>query len=147
MNLAGTTHTNAGTTTDTWTFTDATGNYNNQSGTVNDSIAKANATLSVTGYTTIVGFSTLPVLERTIAQRAAERPEGSYTAALLAEPAHAGAKVEEEAEEVVRAAREESDERVAEEAADVLYHLAVLMRSRGLSLADAERVLDGRRGG
>jgi phosphoribosyl-ATP pyrophosphohydrolase/phosphoribosyl-AMP cyclohydrolase len=58
---------------------------------------------------------------------------------------HAGAKVQEEAEEVVRAAREESDERVAEEGADVLYHLAVLMRSRNLSLADAERVLDGRR--
>ena len=49
---------------------------------------------------------------------------------------------QEEAEEVARAAREESDERVAEEAADVLYHLAVLLRSRGLSLADAERVLD-----
>jgi phosphoribosyl-ATP pyrophosphohydrolase/phosphoribosyl-AMP cyclohydrolase len=91
-------------------------------------------------------FATLPALERTIAQRAADRPEGSYTATLLAEPARAGAKVEEEAEEVVRAAREESDERVAEEAADVLYHLAVLLRSRGLSLTDAERVLDGRRG-
>jgi len=87
------------------------------------------------------------MLERTIAERAANRPAGSYTAALLAEPAQAAAKVEEEAEEVVRAAREESDERVAEEAADVLYHLAVLMRSRGLSLADAERVLDDRRGG
>ena len=47
---------------------------------------------------------------------------------------------------MVRAVREESDERVAEEAADVLYHLAVLMRSRGLSLADAERVLDDRHG-
>ena len=44
-----------------------------------------------------------------------------------------GEKVQEEAEEVARAAREESDERVAEEAADVLYHLAVLLRSRGLS--------------
>jgi phosphoribosyl-ATP pyrophosphohydrolase/phosphoribosyl-AMP cyclohydrolase len=43
--------------------------------------------------------------------------------------------------------REESDERVAEEAADVLYHLAVLMRGRGLSLADAERILDGRHRG
>ena len=53
--------------------------------------------------------------------------------------------MQEEAEEVVRAAREESDERVAEEGADVLYHLAVLLRSRNLSLADAERVLDGRR--
>ena len=87
----------------------------------------------------------LPGLERTIAARAAERPDGSYTAALLADPARIGAKVEEEAEEVARAAREETDERVAEEAADVLYHLAVLLRSRGLSLADAEGVLLARR--
>ena len=61
------------------------------------------------------------------------------------DPALAGEKVQEEAEEVARAAREESDERVAEEAADVIYHLAVLLRGRGLTLADAERVLDGRR--
>jgi phosphoribosyl-AMP cyclohydrolase / phosphoribosyl-ATP pyrophosphohydrolase len=87
----------------------------------------------------------LPSLERTIAARAAERPEGSYTVELLADPARVGEKVREEAEEVARAAREESDERVAEEAADVLYHLAVLLRSRGLSLADAEEVLIGRR--
>ena len=60
-------------------------------------------------------------------RRAHARPDGSYTAALLADPARAGEKVQEEAEEVVRAAREESDERVAEEAADVLYHLAVLL--------------------
>ena len=53
----------------------------------------------------------------------------------------------EEAEEVARAAEQESEARVAEEAADVLYHLAVLLRERGLSLADAERVLDGRRHG
>jgi phosphoribosyl-ATP pyrophosphohydrolase/phosphoribosyl-AMP cyclohydrolase len=84
-------------------------------------------------------------LERTIAERHRARPETSYTVTLLDNPSLAGAKVQEEAEEVVRAAREESDERVAEEAADVLYHLAVLMRSRNLSLADAERVLDGRR--
>jgi phosphoribosyl-ATP pyrophosphohydrolase/phosphoribosyl-AMP cyclohydrolase len=87
----------------------------------------------------------LPELERTIAARASDRPEGSYTAELLADPAHIGEKVQEEAEEVARAAREESDERVAEEAADVLYHLAVLLRSRGLSLADAEEVLSARR--
>jgi phosphoribosyl-ATP pyrophosphohydrolase/phosphoribosyl-AMP cyclohydrolase len=87
----------------------------------------------------------LGALERTIDHRARTRPEGSYTITLLDDPALAGAKVQEEAEEVVRAAREESDERVAEEGADVLYHLAVLMRSRNLSLADAERVLDGRR--
>jgi phosphoribosyl-AMP cyclohydrolase / phosphoribosyl-ATP pyrophosphohydrolase len=91
-------------------------------------------------------FQTLPALERTIADRARSRPAGSYTASLLADPGRAGAKVQEEAEEVVRAAREESDERVAEEAADLIYHLAVLMRGRDMSLADAERVLDGRRG-
>ena len=87
----------------------------------------------------------LPGLERTIADRAASTPEGSYTARLLADPAFTGEKVEEEAEEVARAAREETDERVAEEAADVLYHLAVLLRSRGLALADAEEVLRARR--
>jgi len=87
----------------------------------------------------------LPGLERTIADRAASTPEGSYTARLLADPAFTGAKVEEEAEEVARAAREETDERVAEEAADVLYHLAVLLRGRGLALADAEEVLRARR--
>ena len=90
-------------------------------------------------------FETLPTLERTIAQRARTRPESSYTARLLSDRQYVGAKVQEEAEEVVRAAQEESDERVAEEAADVIYHLAVLLRGRGLSLADAERVLDGRR--
>jgi phosphoribosyl-ATP pyrophosphohydrolase/phosphoribosyl-AMP cyclohydrolase len=87
----------------------------------------------------------LPGLERTIAARAGERPEGSYTVELLDDPGRVGEKVREEAEEVARAAREESDERVAEEAADVLYHLAVLLRSRGLALADAEEVLLARR--
>ena len=90
-------------------------------------------------------FEVLPTLERTIAQRAGERTEGSYTVTLLNDPQMVGGKVQEEAEEVARAAREESDERVAEEAADVIYHLAVLLRGRGLSLADAERVLDARR--
>jgi phosphoribosyl-AMP cyclohydrolase / phosphoribosyl-ATP pyrophosphohydrolase len=88
---------------------------------------------------------TLPALERTLAARARERPEGSYTVALLEDPPRIGAKVMEEAEEVARASREESDERVDEEAADVLYHLLVLLRSRGRALADAERVLDARR--
>ena len=87
----------------------------------------------------------LPGLERTIADRATAAPEGSYTARLLADPPFTGEKVQEEAEEVARAAREETDERVAEEAADVLYHLAVLLASRGLSVADAFEVLNGRR--
>ena len=100
----------------------------------------------------------LPALERIIAERSealaatlipgsgAEGPAAtSYTALLLADPPLIGAKVREEAEEVARAALQETDERVAEEAADVLYHLAVLLRSRGLSLTDAERALDARR--
>jgi phosphoribosyl-ATP pyrophosphohydrolase/phosphoribosyl-AMP cyclohydrolase len=87
----------------------------------------------------------LPALERTLADRAAKRPDGSYTVELLDDPPRIGAKVEEEAEEVARAAREETDDRVDEEAADVLYHLTVLLHSRDRTLADAEEVLNGRR--
>ena len=87
----------------------------------------------------------LPALERIIAARAVELPDESYTAKLLADPDLNGAKVREEADEVAQAASRESDERLAEEAADMLYHLAVLLHGRELSLADAERVLDGRR--
>jgi phosphoribosyl-ATP pyrophosphohydrolase/phosphoribosyl-AMP cyclohydrolase len=87
----------------------------------------------------------LPALERTLQARQAERPEGSYTVALLDDPGLIGAKVQEEAEEVARAAREETDDRVDNEAADVLYHLLVLLRSRGRSLADAAEVLNARR--
>ena len=88
---------------------------------------------------------TLPALERTLRDRARERPAGSYTVELLDNPGRIGEKVMEEAEEVARAAREESDERVHEEAADLLYHLLVLLHSRGRALSDAERVLDDRR--
>jgi phosphoribosyl-ATP pyrophosphohydrolase/phosphoribosyl-AMP cyclohydrolase len=86
-------------------------------------------------------FEVLPALERTLVARQAERPAGSYTVALLDDPQHIGVKVEEEAEEVARAAREETDDRVDSEAADVLYHLLVLLRSRDRSLSDATEVL------
>jgi len=87
----------------------------------------------------------LPALERTVAERRGADPGGSYTASLLADPAHVGEKVREEAEEVVRAAAGESDERVREEAADVLYHLDVLLAARGISVADAFEELNARR--
>src|SRR3954469_6481108 len=64
-----------------------------------------------------------PLLERTLTDRRDRRPEGSYTVELLSSPERIGEKVREEAGEVATAAAEESDERVAEEAADVLYHL------------------------
>ena len=87
----------------------------------------------------------LPGLERTLLDRQRERPDGSYTVTLLDDPPLIGEKVMEEAEEVARAAREETDDRVDEEAADVLYHLTVLLRSRGRDLTSAEEVLLGRR--
>jgi phosphoribosyl-ATP pyrophosphohydrolase/phosphoribosyl-AMP cyclohydrolase len=90
-------------------------------------------------------YETLPALERTLHERARERPAGSYTVELLDDPRRIGEKVMEEAEEVARAAREESDARVEEEAADLVYHLLVLLHSRGRSFSDAERVLDERR--
>ncbi|CAB4861994.1 unannotated protein [freshwater metagenome] len=90
-------------------------------------------------------FEVLSGLERTLELRAIERPQGSYTVELLDDPALAGEKVREEAEEVTRAAREETDDRVDEESADLLYHLIVLMHGRGRRLGDATRVLLGRR--
>jgi phosphoribosyl-AMP cyclohydrolase / phosphoribosyl-ATP pyrophosphohydrolase len=92
-----------------------------------------------------LAYEALAVLQRTLRSRAAERPEGSYTVELLDDPELIGEKVEEEAEEVVRAAREESDERVAEEAADLLYHLSVLLASREVPQAAVMEVLNGRR--
>jgi phosphoribosyl-AMP cyclohydrolase / phosphoribosyl-ATP pyrophosphohydrolase len=83
-----------------------------------------------------------PSLWRTIAQRAAERPEGSYTAELLNGGVGACArKVGEEAVEVTVAALDESDERLVEEAADLVYHLYVLLAARGLDIAQVEDVL------
>jgi phosphoribosyl-ATP pyrophosphohydrolase/phosphoribosyl-AMP cyclohydrolase len=93
-----------------------------------------------------VTHEALAALERTLRSRAVERPDGSYTVKLLEDPALIAEKVEEEAEEVVRAAREETEERVAEEAADVLYHLSVLLVSRGVSQAAVMEELNARSG-
>ncbi len=87
----------------------------------------------------------LATLERTIAARKASPHPESYTAELLSDPPRIGEKVREEADEVARAAAGETDTRVREEAADVLYHLTVLLASRDLSLADAFEELNARR--
>jgi len=86
-----------------------------------------------------------PALWRTIAARAAERPAGSYTTELLDAGIGACArKVGEEAVEVTVAALDESDERVIEEAADLVYHLYVLLAARGLDVARVDDELRAR---
>ena len=80
-----------------------------------------------------------PALWRTISERALERPAGSYTTELLEAGIGACArKVGEEAVELSVAALDESDERVVEEAADLVYHLYVLLAARGLDVAAVE---------
>jgi phosphoribosyl-AMP cyclohydrolase / phosphoribosyl-ATP pyrophosphohydrolase len=91
-------------------------------------------------------YEALAALERTLLDRRERRPGGSYTVELLDDPPRIADKVREEAEEVSRAAGSESEERVAAEAADVLYHLNVLMVSRGISITAALETLNGRRG-
>ncbi len=92
------------------------------------------------------GFAALEELWTTIATRAAERPPGSYTVSLLDGGVEAaGAKVTEEAGEVVVAARGEGPQRVAEEAADLVYHLLVLLAQQGVAPRDVLGVLAGRR--
>lgn len=92
-------------------------------------------------------FEVLPDLERVLAARRLDAPEGSYTAKLLNDRAFAGSKVEEEAEEVFRAAREETDDRVDNEAADLFYHLLALLRGRDRTFGDVAEVLRQRRDG
>ena len=90
----------------------------------------------------------LDELQRVIAQRATASPETSYTARLLAKgPDQALKKIGEEATEVVLAAKGESDERLAEEAADLVYHLLVALRQRSVPFARVLDALRARRAG
>ena len=80
-----------------------------------------------------------PGLWRTIAERAQERPAGSYTTELLEAGVGACArKVGEEAVETVVAATTESDERLVEELADLWFHSYILLAARGLDPAAVE---------
>jgi phosphoribosyl-ATP pyrophosphohydrolase/phosphoribosyl-AMP cyclohydrolase len=97
------------------------------------------------GEPTPLPYEALAALERTLVARQRSRPAGSYTVELLEDPRLAGDKVREEASEVVKAAASESEERVGEESADLVYHLAVLLLSRGVSMAEVLQILNGRR--
>lgn len=88
------------------------------------------------------GLGFLPQLEQVIAQRIADNPEHSYTARLF----HSGIKrmaqkIGEEGLEVALAACTEGDEALLGESADLLYHLLVLLRSRGLSFEQVGALL------
>lgn len=96
------------------------------------------------------GAPSIPVLEALGAEieaRKASSAQKSYTRTLLDGGAELiGKKLREEADELARAVADESDERVASEAADLLYHAMVALAARGLSLRDAARALAARRG-
>ncbi len=84
-------------------------------------------------------------LERIITARLHDRPEGSYTARLAAAgPLRIAQKVGEEGLELALAAVAESDEKVLGEAADLFYHTLLLLRSKGLSLAEVVALLERR---
>ncbi len=84
-------------------------------------------------------------LEGIIGQRASDRPESSYTAKLLGKGINKVAqKVGEEGVETALAAATESDDKVVEESADLLFHLLVLLRARGLTLAQVVAKLESR---
>jgi phosphoribosyl-ATP pyrophosphohydrolase/phosphoribosyl-AMP cyclohydrolase len=86
-----------------------------------------------------------PWLWRRVAERAKDRPEGSYVAGLLDKgPAGAARKVAEEGVEAAMAAVSESDQRVIEEVADLWFHSYVLLASRGLDPAQVEDELKKR---
>ena len=89
----------------------------------------------------------LTLLEQTIDARVQSTTEKSYTKALLdGGAARVGGKIREEAAELAQAIAAESDERVAAEAADLLFHLLVGLRARNLGLAQVIEVLRGRMG-
>ncbi|HEY4530717.1 MAG TPA: bifunctional phosphoribosyl-AMP cyclohydrolase/phosphoribosyl-ATP diphosphatase HisIE [Luteimonas sp.] len=91
--------------------------------------------------------SGLGALDALVARRAAAMPEGHYTTKLLSAGVRRVAqKVGEEGVETALAAVAEDDAALLGEAADLAYHLLVLLRARGLGLADVERVLASRAG-
>lgn len=88
---------------------------------------------------------TLADLEKRIDERSRGSAEQSYTRALIDKgPAHCAKKMGEEAFETAIAAVQEDKSRLVSEAADLVYHLLVLMKVRGVSLADVEAELDKR---
>ncbi len=90
---------------------------------------------------------TLEELARVVETRAAADPETSWTAKLLAKgPEKCAEKFGEEAVEAIIEAAKGDRERLTSEAADVLFHLLVMLRARDVPLADVMAELDRRQG-
>lgn len=90
-----------------------------------------------TGSVSCFSDAFLRELERLIADRKEKMPEGSYTTSLFEDGVEKMcAKVEEEAGEVCKAATSETRERLAEESADLMYHLLVLLQEKDLKFKD-----------
>lgn len=107
-----------------------------------------NGTLTCFGdesRTAATGIAFLARLESVVAQRATEKPEDSYTARLLAKGINKVAqKVGEEGVEAALAGANESEQKLVEESADLLFHLLVLLRARGIPLNRVVRELEDR---
>ena len=87
----------------------------------------------------------LAKLEDVIAQRATDKPEASYTARLLEKGiARVAQKVGEEGVELALAGAAQGEDKVVEEAADLLFHMLVLLRARGVSLSQVVSQLESR---
>jgi phosphoribosyl-ATP pyrophosphohydrolase len=94
-----------------------------------------------------MGKDVLLQLAATIKSRREAAPDSSYTRQLLdAGPARCAKKLGEEAVETVIAGVGESEDALKSEAADLLYHLLVLLESRGIAIEDVLAVLEGRAG-
>jgi phosphoribosyl-ATP pyrophosphohydrolase/phosphoribosyl-AMP cyclohydrolase len=91
------------------------------------------------------GIAFLAKLEAVVAQRATEKPDASYTAKLLAKGLNKVAqKVGEEGVETALAGVNESEQKLVEEAADLLFHTLVLLRARGIPLGRVVGELEAR---
>lgn len=145
-----------------WTKGETSGNYLEMSSVVsdcdNDTLliqAIPNGPVCHTGTHTCFGDETgirpisvdaLTGLEAVIDQRREDKPDNSYVASLFAKGINKIAqKVGEEAVELVIEAKDDDPERFKSEAADLLFHYLILLRAKGVSIADVVEVLKERR--
>ena len=110
-------------------------------------IAKPVGPTCHTGTESCFGKSEFDLMQlfKLIKKRKEKMPENSYTSSLFNDgPDKILAKIEEETEEVVRAAKSEGKQRLIDESCDLLYHLFVLLNNEGISIIDIQEELNKR---